>query len=142
MPFVNSPISVVLDTNILVSAFSNGGTPARVLQSTLILPFQLCLSSFILEELKRVLIIKLEHSSSLVDNFILELQETCIIIDPAETLKLIKNKVSDNRILEVALAAEALFLVTGDRKHILPLRRIGNTQIVTPKEFLNIVENL
>lgn len=141
MPFENK-IPVVFDTNILVSAFTNGGIPAQALQIALSSEFELYLSFFILEELKRVLELKLGHSPSLVEDFILELRESSTVINPKETLSIIKEKTSDNRILEVALASEALFLITGDRKHILLLRKIGNAQIITPREFVKVYENL
>ncbi len=42
------------------------------------------------------------------------------------------------RLLECALAARADYLVTGDKEHLLPLRSIGRTQIVTPAAFLEL----
>jgi predicted nucleic acid-binding protein len=38
--------------------------------------------------------------------------------------------------LECADAAKANYLVTGDRSHILPLNRVGNTIILTVSDFL------
>jgi len=45
----------------------------------------------------------------------------------------------DNRYLACALDEKADFLVTGDKKHLLPLKKIGKTKIVSPKEFLKIL---
>jgi predicted nucleic acid-binding protein len=39
-------------------------------------------------------------------------------------------------ILECALAAEADFIVSGDKKHLLVLRRFRGIPIVSPAEFL------
>ena len=41
----------------------------------------------------------------------------------------------DNRFLECAQAAGADLLVTGNRRHFP--KRVGDTRIVTPREFLN-----
>jgi predicted nucleic acid-binding protein len=39
-------------------------------------------------------------------------------------------------ILECALAAEADFIVSGDKKHLLALRQFRGTPIVSPVDFL------
>lgn len=142
MPSENSPIPVVFDTNVLVSAFTNGGIPAQALQLAISSKCELYLSLFILDELRRVLILKLHHSERLVDSFISELEENALIIQPRENVSVIKGKINDNRILEVAIVSDAVFLVSGDRKHILPIGKIGETQIVTPKIFLQVMEEL
>ena len=142
MPSVIKPLSVVFDTNVLVSAFSRGGVPARALQIATSSQCELYLSSFILEELSRVLILKIHHSRHLVNTFISELQEQATVIQPKEILTVVKEKTSDNRILEAALAADAVFPVSGDKRHILSLRKIGPTQIVTPRIFIKAIEEL
>jgi len=45
----------------------------------------------------------------------------------------------DNQILACALEGKAEFLVTGDH-HLLKLRRVQETRIVTPREFLAILD--
>jgi predicted nucleic acid-binding protein len=42
----------------------------------------------------------------------------------------------DEMILECGVAAEAQLIVTGDKKHLLPLKRYREIDIVTPVEFL------
>jgi predicted nucleic acid-binding protein len=44
----------------------------------------------------------------------------------------------DNRILECVAAAQAEFLVTGDKEHLLPLGSYRGTKIVTPAQFLDL----
>jgi predicted nucleic acid-binding protein len=39
-------------------------------------------------------------------------------------------------VLECALAGEADYLVTGDKKHLLPLRQFRGIRIISPAEFL------
>jgi predicted nucleic acid-binding protein len=46
----------------------------------------------------------------------------------------------DNRILECAVAAEADFIVTGD-KHLLSLKHFRNISIVTLSHFLEFLKN-
>ncbi len=43
---------------------------------------------------------------------------------------------TDTFLLNLAAAAEAHYLVTGDkRSHILALKKVGGTTILTPREF-------
>jgi len=44
----------------------------------------------------------------------------------------------DEMILECAMAAEADFIVTVDKKHLLPLREFQGTRIVSPSDFLRL----
>jgi len=39
-------------------------------------------------------------------------------------------------VLECALAAEADYIVTGDKKHLLTLREFHDIRIVSPSDFL------
>jgi predicted nucleic acid-binding protein len=41
-----------------------------------------------------------------------------------------------NRVLECALAAQATVIVTGDRRHLLPLGSYEGIDILTPAHFL------
>ncbi len=51
---------------------------------------------------------------------------------------IIKAKDSDNRILECAVSGKADFLVSGDTKHITPLKQYMDITILKPAEFLVI----
>jgi len=102
--------------------------------------YQLILSSFILEETKRNLLLKFGLSTRDVEIFIEELMQVATLINPTPFLKIIKTKETDNRILEVALSSEADYLITGDKKDILILRHIGKVKIVTPAQFLDLLE--
>ena len=42
-------------------------------------------------------------------------------------------------ILECAETADADFIVTGDKRHILPLRRHGRCAIVSPRELADAI---
>jgi len=42
----------------------------------------------------------------------------------------------DNRILECALEAKAHFLISGDKKHILPLKKLKGVKILSASHFL------
>ena len=62
------------------------------------------------------------------------------MIAPTERITVVTAKDDDNRILECAAAARAEFLVTGDKEHLLPLGSYRGTRIVTPAQFLDLLE--
>jgi predicted nucleic acid-binding protein len=48
----------------------------------------------------------------------------------------VSRDVTDTKFLDLAVASDADYFVTNDRRHLLPLKRIGRTRIVTPHKFL------
>ena len=66
-------------------------------------------------------------------NFLLE-EETKLII-PRKRIIFCKD-LDDNMYLECALEGKASFLITGDKKHLLPLKKFRQTEIISPAEFL------
>lgn len=42
----------------------------------------------------------------------------------------------DDQIIAAALCAGADYLISGDAKHVLPLRTIGEMRILRPQDFL------
>ena len=46
----------------------------------------------------------------------------------------------DDMVVATAVAAKAEYLVTGDRKHLLSLGTYEGIQIVTPREFLELLD--
>jgi len=58
-------------------------------------------------------------------------------VEPSESVDVIPEKLADNEILACALATEADYLVTGDKKHLLPLKSFRRISIISPNEFFN-----
>ena len=94
------------------------------------------LSQFILGELARVLTEKFELPPKAVQKAVHRFQRLATIVEPALTIDIIKEKEDDNRILECAVAGKVDYLVTGDKRHILPLGSIQGIPIVGVSEFL------
>lgn len=130
---------VILDTNIIVSAIVFGGKPREVFELILEGTIQGYITSFIIYELKEVLAKKFKFSDDKLKETEEIIRDSFQYIVPKKSIFLIKHCVPDNRILEAAQEAKAHYLITGDKKHILPLKKIKRTQIVTPEEFLKII---
>ena len=54
-------------------------------------------------------------------------------------LKVIKDPEGDNRVLECAVDGKADFVVSGDTKHIFPLREYEGIKILSPSDFVKLL---
>ena len=138
-------MKVVLDTNIYLSALVfPDSKPALILYLAKRAEFSVFCSSFIILEIRRNLMLKFGIENEVVEKIIDDILQYVQLITPAKKTRLITAKSDDNLILDCALAAKAEFLVTGDKKHILPIKQIGKTEIVSAAEFiekLKIIKN-
>jgi len=64
------------------------------------------------------------------------LTESAELIFPMERATGATVDPGDEMVLECALAAEADYIVSGDKKHLLALREFRGISIVSPAEFL------
>ena len=130
---------VVLDTNVLISAFL---FPGRVSDKA----FKLCLSGFaelvtspaILEELRGVLRRKFRFTAADADAVVAIVRGAAEVVEPAIVIDAVKADPADNAILECAVWGHADILVTGDRAHLLPLDPFRGIRIVTPRAFVTL----
>ena len=130
-------LRVVADTNVLVSALLFGGPPEQIVLAGLRGEIQLLTSSPLLKELERVLKGKFKLNLHLVRNIIEEIKEVAELVEVSSHINVISYPDDDNRVLECAVDGKAEFIVTGDTKHILPLKEFRGTKILSPSEFLN-----
>src|SRR5712692_976258 len=133
----------VLDTNVVVSAhIQPAGVPARILLLALAKEFELYVSSDIVDEYQEVLRRpKFNIDADLVDQFLKAIARTAVAVRPHAKIRAASDP-DDDKFLECAFVADADYLVTGNLKDYpsesaLPESR---TRIVSPREFLNIIE--
>lgn len=128
---------IVLDTNVLISALIGaGGSADQVMQFVRKGEAELILSPFILDELTRVLTQKFALPPKAVEKALQRFRRLATIVRPTVTIDIIKEKQADNRILECAVAGRVDYLITGDKRHILPLGSIHGIPMITVAEFL------
>lgn len=130
-------IRIVVDSNIIISAFNFGGLPARVVSSSLQSSVELYLSRFILNEVAGVLEKKFDWQLDKVHRALQSLTEQAQIVTPRDRVGVARDE-NDNRILECALAAQAHYLISGD-DDLLSLKKYSQTKIVTPAHFLSAI---
>ena len=133
---------VVLDTNVIVSALHFPQSRlAKILALIQAGEIDLSVSSFILNEVEGVLVNKLGWAREPAKEAkeALRLLST-VVVDPEASISIVKGSEADNRILECAVEARADFLVTGDKRHLLPLATFRDVRIVSPAEFLELCD--
>jgi len=69
-------------------------------------------------------------------NFINEIFELSVFYEVNQKVDICRDP-KDNKFLDVAIASYADYLITGD-DDLLVIERIGNTSIITPREFVDI----
>ena len=129
---------VVFDSNVLVAAYNwPGGMVDRAYLLARRSVVELHVSTFILDEVARVLAEKFGWEEDRVGRALAQVRRVAIEVhEPEESIDVIEDDATDNRILECVLAAGAQTLVTGDKKHLLPLGSFRGVSIVGLRDFL------
>lgn len=134
---------VVLDANIFISFLMGGGeTISSILRLWEEREFILLASEEIIEEYKNVSERFTEKGcleKSETDELLWRIKNEAYLVKITSVVIISPDK-KDNRYLACALDGRADFLVTGDKKHLLTLKRIDKTKIISPKEFLEFVK--
>ena len=134
---------MVLDTNVLVSAFlSRSGTPNQILRLAR-RSYQLFISREILEETNRVLHeLNVQKRGKLdeedIQEFLNSLYAVAGVVENLPALQVIEADPDDDPILACAVGAQADYLVSGD-VHLKQLEAYEGILIVSPSEFLAIL---
>lgn len=140
-------IRAVLDSSVLISALiTPGGAPGRVLDAAEGGSFTLCLSHEIIAEtadallrnaklqarygIDRAAVEKFCHSLAAVAEMVIDLRPICVVPDDPK----------DDPIIATAVAARADYLVTDDRRHLLPLGSHQGIAIVSVRTFLDLLD--
>jgi putative PIN family toxin of toxin-antitoxin system len=134
---------VVLDTGILIAALITKDTPPdKIYQAWRKRRFELVTSEWQLYEFRRVsrypklrkylqpievgnLINGLRHQARLLE----ELPDVDLSEDP-----------DDNPLLAMAIVGDVDYLVSGDKRDVLALKKVGKARIITARRFLTILQ--
>ena len=131
-------VRVVADTNVLISALLFGGLPEQILLAGLRGDIQLLTSIPLLEELENVLMRKFRFDPKFAKDSCDFIRDVAERVEVISHLNVIKNPEGDNRLLECAVDGKADFVVSGDTKHILPLREYEGIKILSPSDFVKL----
>lgn len=127
----------------MVSAFIAGGPPSRVTEAAIDGRIDLVLADPVVDELQRVLTVKLgfepERIRTLI-GFLVDLASVRVRT-PTDLPAAITGDPDDDIVLACALAADAQILVSDDRRHLLPIGEYQGVRIITPQALLAELAN-
>jgi uncharacterized protein len=129
---------IVLDTNIFVSLFVyNSGVMKELLEQSLVM-FEVIIDHKLENEINDLLLnrFKISHEKQyelrrLLDRF--------TIVDTVE-IENLESDPKDAFLLDLISQHHAKYLITGDKKHLLPIGNFKGTEILSPRQFLDLFE--
>ncbi|MBM4307981.1 MAG: putative toxin-antitoxin system toxin component, PIN family [Deltaproteobacteria bacterium] len=131
---------VVIDTNVFISSFF-GGIPRQIIDHWFSGKFTLCVSRPILKEyfdvLGRFQFEREDFFGRLINAF--EKGPNILYIDDPKEENWIKGDPADNKFIACALSLHAEYIVSGDI-HLKRAEKIGNVEIIPPREMLRLIE--
>lgn len=130
---------VFLDTNVLVSAFISHGLSSEIFR-IIIKEHYLVISDIVLEELDRILSIKLNMPSEHVKEIIDYLNSFEIFKYSGEESPFELRDKDDEKVLASAIKSKSDILITSD-KDLLDVRDKLEIKILNPREFLEQVKS-
>jgi putative PIN family toxin of toxin-antitoxin system len=135
---------VVLDTNVLISAFiSQTGAPAQIFALWRSGDLEIIVSSETLDELTRVLSYPkvaryLRYTPEQIERFLDLLRMGAELLESENLgdVTVVNDDPDDNKFFALALAAQAQYIISGDKAHVLPVRQYEDIQVIAPATFL------
>jgi uncharacterized protein len=111
-------VRIVLDTNVVLSALLWRGTPYRLLDA-----------------IQQRSSTQLYSSTALLADYV----EVIELIAPTTVPRVVPGDIDDDQVIAAAVAAQADLIVSGDRKHLLPLGSHAGIAIVEVAEALRLI---
>ncbi|RZD18140.1 MAG: putative toxin-antitoxin system toxin component, PIN family [Candidatus Acididesulfobacter diazotrophicus] len=133
-------MKVVLDSNVIIAAFSARGLCLELFENC-ILNQQIIISEFILREVEENLIKKIKLPQEIVSEIIEYLRNTFSLVEPGFIDSNICRDKNDLKIIGTAIAGNAQIIITGD-KDLLILKQYKKIKIAAPRDFWNNYYNV
>lgn len=131
---------VVLDTNILISGiFWKYGNPRKIIDEWRAGVIEIAISEDTLEELVTVLKKEFEMNEEDINYWKNLISENSIIVQPSKKHDIIKSHETDNKFIDVAVEADAEYIISGDR-HLLEIGSFGKIKIIKANEMIKILK--
>ena len=127
---------VVYDTNILISGMVWGGVPYDCIELAMVDKVEGIICAEIIDEFNEKLTTKLEYPQFRASRIVTRLLGFLRMVKITNQLESVTVDPDDNKIIECALVGGATHIVTGDKKHLLPLQSYQDIHIVTAVDFL------
>ena len=134
-------IRVVLDTNIFISGiFWEGNFCSHIIDAWRAGRITLISSLEIVQELIETLRdFKIGMEEGMIGEWQTMIIENSVMVVPSERLDVVKEDPKDNKFFEAAVAGEAHYIVSQDKKHILKIGRYKRIKMIHPEEFVQLI---
>ena len=133
------PEVVVFDTNVLLSAIGWKGRPYECLEYVRSGAAEGVTCDEIINEFLEKLQTKLSFSQTEAVEIAADLLTFMRVVRISGTLRAVIADPDDDKVLECAVVGSATQIVTGDRRHLLPLGSFQRIPIITPADFVRIM---
>ena len=132
-------MKIVLDANVIIAAFAARGLCESIMEVCLS-EHEIMFSDDLFDEILRNLRLKIKLPASIVDNIGELLREHADISIPAPLTSDICRDPNDIKILGLAVASNADYIVTGD-KDLLVSKSFQGIPILNPRSFSDILHS-
>lgn len=126
-------MKVVLDTNVLIAAFTARGLCSELLERVLS-DHQLIISQHLLVEFEKVLVGKFGFTEAKVNQALTLLRKVGVIVEPDPLDRPVSRDPDDDWVLALGARVGATCIVTGDRD-LLELEKFESVPILSPRDF-------
>lgn len=129
---------IIIDTNVLVSALIQRNYPYFIVYNYVFENLvEVCISNELfreyLEVLNRPKFSKYPDFSSKAESVLAQIEAKSTKFEPTKQIHIIQDD-ADNRLLELALASQADYIITGNTNDFT-MNHFQRTKIVSPKEY-------
>lgn len=136
---MHQPLRLVLDTNVVVAGLLWNGPPRQLLEAAIAGEVELFSSAVLLDELAHTLGYakfagRIEAFGTHITALVAQYTALVSPVAPAGVPRIVANDADDDHVIAAAVAARAELIVTGDRKHLLPIGSHQGIAIVTARE--------
>jgi uncharacterized protein len=141
------PLVVVLDTNVVIAGLLWSGPPWAILvRATDGEGLILATSPALLTELSDTLATprfrkRIADAGTSVKELVAAYRDATVLLTPRDVPRVVTDDIDDDHVIAAALAVRASHIVTGDRSHLLPIGVHDEIAIVSPRQFLDLLES-
>ena len=139
----SQPLRLVLDTIVVVAGLFWNGPPRRLIELAIEgQAVELFSSPMLLDELLHTLGYskfagRIESFGTSIAALMAQYTGLVTLVAPASVPRVVANDADDDHVIAAAVAARAELIVTGDRKHLLPIGSHHGIAIVTARELVD-----
>lgn len=142
----SQPLRLVLDTNVVVAGLLWNGPPRRLIELAIKgEAVELFSSATLLDELVHALAYakfsaRIENFGTSIAALVTHYTALVSLVMPVSVPRVVVHDADDDHVIAAAVAARAELIVTGDRKHLLPIGTHQGIAIVTAREAVSRLE--